>query len=526
MSKPSCAGRRARPTHSVEPTARSEPQAAAQREIDRRRMNALVQRPTAPTDLDPVRPAGDAFGQIERRGVERIPDAERHGTARELFLLWVAPNITYLNIILGGTTIRLGLNLPQAIGVIVAGNAFWLLAGLISVSGSRSGTPGSVVMRAMFGVRANRLNVAISAWGLGVAYEAINLSVGALAGFALLENLGITAGPSWKLAIVMAIGVVTLTISIYGHATIVRLSGWFTLLLTLCFGVVAWCVLRHANLHYVAPQATGAPGAWVAASVGLATIASTPLSWPTAADYARYLPSRASARAIVGWTALGGFLPCVLLAGLGALAATAIDMSDPQTSLGTILPHGFYPVFLLVIIVGSITNNVLTAYSSGLALQAAGVKARRAVTVFIDGVCAVSLTIYALFVSNFFDALNNFLSLSVAVLGPCVAIYVTDSLLRRHRYDGLELTDESPSSPFWYRRGVHWTGVAALTAGTAVALLCINSPVLVGTVAHALKGLDLSAVAGPLVAAGVYAAMTAGPRRARRDAADSPGPAR
>ena len=57
-------------------------------------------------------------------------------------------------------------------------------------------------------------------------------------------------------------------------------------------------------------------------------------------------------------------------------------------------------------------------------MQAVGIKARRAVTVSIDGVVAVSLAIYALFISNFFDALNNFLSLSVAVLGPCIAIYV------------------------------------------------------------------------------------------------------
>ena len=61
-------------------------------------------------------------------------------------------------------------------------------------------------------------------------------------------------------------------------------------------------------------------------------------------------------------------------------------MTDPQTSFAAILPVWFYPVFLLVIIVSSITNNVITAYSSGLALQAVGIKARRAVTVGLDGV--------------------------------------------------------------------------------------------------------------------------------------------
>ena len=167
------------------------------------------------------------------------------------------------------------------------------------------------------------------------------------------------------------------------------------------------------------------------------------------------------------WTTLGAFVPAVILSMLGALAGTAVDMTDPQTSFAAILPKWFYPVFLLVIIVSSITNNVITAYSSGLALQAVGIKARRAVTVRFDGVVAVSLTIYALFISNFFDALNNFLSLSVAVLGPCIAIYVTDSLLRRNQYDGLQLSDESPQSPFWYDHGVCWPGVVAEGLGTS-----------------------------------------------------------
>jgi purine-cytosine permease-like protein len=462
---------------------------------------------------EPIGPDGDQFGHVEARGIDHIPDAERHGSARELFLVWMAPNIIYFDIILGGAIIKLGLGIWPAIGVIVMGNAYWLLVGLVSVSGARSGTPGTVVMRAMFGVRANRINVAICVWSIMVAYEAVNLSVGGLAGFAMIKSLGIPLTMAWKLAMVLAIGGATLTISVYGHATIVRLSAYFTVGLTLVFGVLAWFVLGHVNLHYTPPQSSNGASVWAISTVGLVIIASSPLSWPTSADYTRYLPAGTPAKGIVIWTTLGAFVPAVILSTLGALAGTAVDMTDPQTSFAAILPKWFYPVFLLVIIVSSITNNVITAYSSGLALQAVGINARRAVTVLSDGVVAVSLTIYALFVSNFFDTLNNFLSLSVAVLGPCIAIYVTDSLLRRNQYDGLQLTDEAPQSPFWYDHGVRWSGVVAEGLGTIAALLCINSPVLVGPVSHALKGADLSAITGPVIAASVYLAMARGTRR-------------
>jgi NCS1 family nucleobase:cation symporter-1 len=174
---------------------------------------------------------------------------------------------------------------------------------------------------------------------------------------------------------------------------------------------------------------------------------------------------------VIWWTALGGFLPAVALSGLGVLAGTVVDMTNPQTSLRVLLPGWFYPVFLLVIVAGAITNNVLTAYS---------------------------------------------LSLTVAFLGPALAIYGIDILLRRNRYNGLDLHDETPGSRFWYWRGVNPAGATAMIVGTAAALLCVNTSVLVGPVARALDGADLSSLVGPVVGAGACVLLAARSRRALR----------
>jgi purine-cytosine permease-like protein len=448
---------------------------------------------------------GDRFGRIEARGIDFIPPAERHGDARELFAVWAASNVTYLYIVLGGALIGLGLDVPQAIGVVVAGNLFWALVGMLAVSGPASGTPGSIVTRAMFGVRGNRVVVAITGWMISVAYEAINLSLGSLAGFALVESLGIHATVGWKLAVVLVTTIVTFAISVYGHATIVRLSGPFTILLTAGVAVLAAFVLPDVNLHFAPSRAPHGMALLAALFAGVTIMASGPLSWGTSADYARYLPAATSAPAVAWWTGLGGFLPSVLLGILGVLAGTAIDMTDPQTSFATILPGWFYPVFLLIVVVSSITNNVLTAYSSGLQLQAVGIDARRAITVSFDGVVGLGLTIYALFVSDFTDTLKNILELSVSLLGPSFAIYAVDILLRRNRYDGRALNDESPLSRFWFRRGFNEAGIIALLAGTIAALLCANTTMWVGPVARALDGADISTLTGPLVGAIVYA---------------------
>jgi nucleobase:cation symporter-1, NCS1 family len=145
-----------------------------------------------------------------------------------------------------------------------------------------------------------------------------------------------------------------------------------------------------------------------------------------------------------------------------------------------------------------------------------GIPWQRSVTVIFDAVVAIGITCYALFISDFLSTLNNILALTVAFLGPALAIYGMDILLRRNRYDGLELHDETPRSRFWYWHGVNPAGGAAMIIGAAAALLCVNTSALVGPLARVLDGADLSSLAGPAVGAGVYVALTARSRRALR----------
>lgn len=80
-------------------------------------------------------------------------------------------------------------------------------------------------------------------------------------------------------------------------------------------------------------------------------------------------------------------------------------------------------------------------------------------------------------------------------------------LLRRNRYRGPGLHDETPASAYWYHGGVNITGVTAQVLGTAAALLCINSTDFQSPLATGLGGADLSALVGPTVGALLYAAL-------------------
>jgi len=446
----------------------------------------------------------DSFGRIETRGIDRVPENERHGRPGELFPVWMSSNIGYLYVLFGGTLSVLGLTVAQSFTVLIAGNLLWALVGLQAITGPASGTPSQVVTRAMYGIRGNRLVGSGIGWLVAVAYEGINLAIGALAGFSLLESLGVQPSTATKIVLTVLLGIGTFALSLYGHATIVRFSLLFTVVLGLCALALGGFVTRHATLHPAGFHPLHGHELWIALSIGFTVIASAPLSWSNGADYSRYLPADTSKAKVALSTAAGGFVPSVIMGGIGILAGTAVDMSDPETTMRALVPGWFYTVFLALIVLSSVTNNVLTAYSSGLYLQALGVRMSRARSVIIDAVIGGALCAYALLAPKFLTSLNNILALTVAVLGPTMAVYAVDIILRRNDYDGLALHQEHPDGPFWYRHGYNPAGILAVAAGTVCALFFVNTTVLVGAAADAMGGIDLSAVIGPLVAVLVY----------------------
>ncbi|MEU3413022.1 cytosine permease [Streptomyces sp. NPDC006658] len=468
---------------------------------------------TLPDPHPGARPASDGSAAsrapgragVEAHGIDHIPDSARRGRPRELFSVWAAANVTYLSLVVGGALVLMGLNLWQALAVIVVGNLFWLLTGLLAVPGPVAGAPSEVVTRALYGVRGNRVNNAVTGWLISVCYFALNLAAAATAAFSLVDRAGLPVNAGTKAAVVVLIAAVTLAIGVYGHAAIVRLYLPITLALSAVFAVVGVAVLRHTDFGYAPATPLTGRDLWAAVSAGIALIASGPLSYTTSADFSRYLPRATPAKAVAGWTALGGFVPSVLVCGIGACAATAVDMNDPESSLQRLLPGWFRPVFLFALVLGTIALNALTSYSAGLALQAVGLRIRRTLSVLVDGAVAVALTLYALLVSDFLDTVGDVLQLTVLLLGPATAVYATDILLRRGRYDGPALADESPGGPFWYTGGVNAAGALALTAGVTASALCVDS-VCTGPVAAAL-GLDLALPAGLAVASGTYALL-------------------
>lgn len=446
----------------------------------------------------------DTTGGVEAHGIDHIPTNERYGQPRQLIGVWAASQANYVVLVMGGTLVAMGMSFWQALAVIVIGNLFSVMIGFVSATGPASGTPSQVIQRALFGPRGNLINQVFTGWMVNVIFLALNWTGAAYIIFAVLDQSGIKTGPLVQAAVIIVLAVITLFISVYGYNYITKI-----------FGIISWSFLGVFGLAMIfllftvkgdvnsVPPLQGMDF-WVAAFAGVSIMASTPISYTNGADFARYLPHNTSIKKIVLSVATGYMIPSILLSSLGAYVTAAIQAKDPQTAIEQQLPVWFAPIFALAVVVGTVANNAMTAYSSGLVLQTVGVKLKRSITVLADGIFGVIITLLAVLVWDFIDTMNTLLELIVIIVAPLMSVYLSDMWLRRNKYDGRALEAARPEGQYWYKNGYNVEGIVAFLVGLAAALLTVWTDFYVGPVNNLLGGIDISLEVGLILPAVIY----------------------
>ena len=125
-------------------------------------------------------PSGaDRPWSVEARGLDPVPDADRHGRPAELFWDWLSANLGIIGIVYGAIIASFGLDLLQGVAVAVVGSVLsFLLVGVLGVAGVRAGAPMLVLSRTPFGRRAN-LAPALVSWLSLVGWETVTAVVAA-----------------------------------------------------------------------------------------------------------------------------------------------------------------------------------------------------------------------------------------------------------------------------------------------------------------------------------------------------------
>jgi purine-cytosine permease-like protein len=391
--------------------------------------------------------AGTRKLKVETNGLDVIDDAERRGRPRQLFWPWFGANVSVLGLSYGSFTLGFGISFWQALVAGVVGILFsFLLCGFIAIAGKRGSAPTMLLSRAAFGVRGNRLPSAIS-WLLTVGWETVLTALATLATSTVFERLGWGGGTPTKVVALVVVAALTVAAGVLGFDAIMKLQTWITWITGVL--TVVYVVLVVGDVHWdtVSALPSGSAQQWVGALVFLMT--GFGLGWVNAAaDYSRYLPRSSSSRGVVGWTTFGASVaPLVLLVFGLLLAGSSTELNgaiakDPIGALTTLLPLWFLVPFALVAVLGLVGGAVLDIYSSGLALLSAGLRVRRPVAAFVDGVLMVAGTIYIVFFGGeFLYQFQGFLvTLGVPVAAWC-GVMLADVLLRRRDYAERDLFD-------------------------------------------------------------------------------------
>src|SRR6266852_5361885 len=441
----------------------------------------------------------DAFGKVETHGSDAIPAAERHGRPRELGFLWAGAFANYASLFTASLlTTYYGLGVSDGLAATVLGTlAAALILGLLSNTGPKSGLPQIIFTRGIFGRRGSYVGAALTLF-LAVGWFAVDCVIAANAGAQLLGggNRVIT------FALVILIAAISVGVAVYGHGTIKVLETYGAVIFAALAAVLF--LLLAPQFHWgQGPSVSGAdyPGAFV---LGFMTCFALVASWyPFASDYSRYLPASSPTRSVTWWPVLGVALPMALL-GLFGLLLPTIDsrLAANQGVLAVISAHAPAWVampFFVFIVAGEIWANYLDVYTAGLVTLAMGIRLRRWQTALGCGLLGTALAAYAVLVSDFHLAYEDFLILTY-LWAPAWAAVV---LLTFFAFEG----KARPAA-----------ALAAWLAGTLASLLFVNYTNLFGNVVtqpnffndgliHGLHGADVSGLVSIGVAAVVYAAL-------------------
>lgn len=458
----------------------------------------------------------DSAFHIETEGIGIIPKSKRHGRPRELFFVWFAAVLTYTGVVIGQLFTGLGLNVWESFLASFICALSFLGLGYIAASGPKAGTVTLTISRAAFGVHANKV-LALFSWLSAVGWEAVTMVLTVEALLSLAQFVGLPSsgvGPTVVALIITLI--LTYTVPILGHATVLTVQRILSFVLAICAIIVVVAILPHVNWAF-APSvkdmaASGAfPTFLMATSIGLA---STIYGWVNfAADYSRYLPEETSSGRVVWSTLLGGGIASFVIMGVGILLGTFVNPkafeANPVNAIAHAIPVWAAVPFLLVVVIGDICANYMNAYSSGMSFLSMGIKLSRAWAVTIDGAVCTLIGLYALFVSNnFVSFFQNFLSLNITVMAPWATIYVMNFLMLRGKYQSDDLLRSDRQSIYFYSGGMEWKAAVSFVIGAVATFYTINGADWVSPLTKWFGGADLSAFAAPIVTGIVYGLLT------------------
>ncbi|HEX3846645.1 MAG TPA: cytosine permease [Steroidobacteraceae bacterium] len=439
---------------------------------------------------------------IERRSIDYVPIAERHGKVWHLWPVWFSGDAHLATVATGVVGIALGGHLLWMALAVLGGCAFGtFFMAFHSTQGPQLGLPQMIQSRPQFGYMG-----ALLVWGVAlIAYIGFNAFNQRLAAQTMLSLYGSDAS-----ATIVVFSLLSVVLAVVGYDLIHLAQRWVAYVLIAALLVFTAAVLLDAKLPAAEMQLGGFQAVPFLAQFFAA--ASYQIAWSIyVSDYSRYLPRDVGVGASFWWTYLGAFIGGTWMMLVGTLAAAMYPQLEVATALRTaadaVLP-GFGKPLLICSLLGLVTITSLNYYGASLTLLSVmdSVRPSRPTVgkrVLTLAVSTVAATLLALASSqNFVAQFGEFLAVLLYLFTPWTAINLVDFYwVRRGHYSVREIFNARGMYGRW-----NWRGLTAYAVGFAAMIPFFSTEHFQGWAAKALGGADIAMLVGLPVAALVYIA--------------------
>ena len=441
---------------------------------------------------------------IEKRSIDYVPCAERHGKVWHLWTVWFAGDANLATLAVGVLGITLGGNLLWTTVAVVLGCALGtFFMAFHSTQGPRLGLPQMIQSRPQFGYVG-----ALLVWAVAlIAYIGYNAFNEVLAAQALHQVYG-GVSPTSPVAMIV-LGTAGAALAAVGYKKIHLAQRSFAYLIIAILTV--FTLGAFFKLGFPASQWDPAGFKPVPFLTELFAAASYQLSWSIyVSDYSRYLPRDVGTRESFWWTYLGAFIGgtwMMLVGSVGAAAASPkLNVAAAMEQAADAVVPGLGKVLLVGGLLGLVTITALNFYGASLTLLSVAdtckplecTATKRLISIFAAAVASTALALASS--GDFINSWGDLLAVLLYLFTPWTAINLVDFyVLRKGHYSIREIFNPNGMYGRW-----NWRGLLAYGVGFVVMIPCFSTGLYTGPVARALGGADIAMLVGLPVAALVY----------------------
>jgi nucleobase:cation symporter-1, NCS1 family len=437
---------------------------------------------------------------IERRSIDYVPIAERHGRVWHLWPVWFSGDAHLATVATGVVGVAVGGHLLWMAIAVLLGCAFGtFFMAFHSTQGPQLGLPQMIQSRPQFGYVG-----ALLVWVVAlIAFIGFNAFNQILAAQTVVSLYG--GDPT---LIMLVFTLLSVSLAVIGYDLIHLAQRWVAYVLIAALLVFTVAVL--AKLHLPPQEIALRDFRIVPFLTQFFAAASYQIAWSIyVSDYSRYLPRDVGVGASFWWTYLGAFIGGTWMMLVGTLAAALFPTMEVATALRTVadlvLP-GFGKPLLLCSLLGLVTITSLNFYGASLTLLSVmdSVKpsrptlAKRLLTILLSTVVATGLALASS--ENFVAKFSEFLAVLLYLFTPWTAINLVDFYwVRKGHYSVREIFNPRGMYGRW-----NWRGLWAYGIGFTAMIPFFSTEHFKGPVAKALGGADIAMLVGLPVSALVY----------------------